>query len=165
MLPSNRNIIHIPLSVELIKISSPVRKEIVQKDLTEKSPKEKLLKEKKEKETLDTSTKEVAQPVATTRLTLEAAKFPYMYYLAMIRKKVALHWDWPSNQGVYKTIVYFRILQSGEITQEKFEESSRNELFDTAAFRAIKLCRKFSPLPAGFTDDYLGVYFEFSFKE
>lgn len=168
IIPSRRNVIYVPLSVELIKISRPQKKhvEVEEEAKKVKEKKKKILeRSKKKKDEIKTSQNIISKPQATTRITLEAAKFPYLYYLAMIRKKVATHWDWPHNTGTFKTVVYFRIIQSGEMVNVKLEEKSKDELFDHAALRAIKLSSPFSPLPGGFTEDYLGVFFEFSFKE
>ncbi|MBD3271409.1 MAG: TonB family protein, partial [Elusimicrobia bacterium] len=101
----------------------------------------------------------------TTSITLEGAKFPYLYYLRMIKKKIGQNWEWPQNQGVLKTIVYFKILRTGAVEGIEIDTSSKNSLFDTAALRAVHLAKPFSPLPGGYDEEYLGVYFEFAFKE
>lgn len=164
--PRQRGIIHVPLSVELIKIPSTVPDVIEKKveDIAVKKKTGKLIEEKKE-DPAKLKKKLVSQPHTTTRLTLEAAKFPYMYYLNMIRKKVSMHWDWPDTKGTYKTVVYFKILHFGEVIGVQLDTQSHNQLFDDAALRAIKLSDPFSPLPGGFKEEYLGVYFEFSFME
>ncbi|MFH1380337.1 MAG: TonB C-terminal domain-containing protein [bacterium] len=166
-LPGQRAIIHVPLSVELIKIPSRIIKqpeETIQP--AEKTPDiEKEKKEEKETQAKPVQETPASQPQATTQITLEAVRFPYMYYLNMIRKKVSMHWDWPAKQGTYKAVIYFKIMHSGEIVGIKLDTQSANQLFDDAALRAIKLSDPFSPLPGGFDEDFLGVYFEFNFRE
>jgi len=97
-------------------------------------------------------------------ISIEAAKFPYTYYLNLIREKVGKNWRWPTSSTNKKTIIYFRVLKDGTVSEIKTKKSSDDEFFDLAALRAVEFSAPFPPLPPGFPEEYLGVYFEFSFQ-
>jgi len=177
----------IPLPVELIHISGPVEAAVpAEKKVTEeivlpkKIPEPKVSKKKKEikEEKPPVEEKKVApvEPVSVsgpvsrlpaqpaTGVSLEAAKFAYTYYLNLIRQRIGKNWFWPSETGKRKTIIYFRIFKDGGISEIKIKQSSEEEFFDIAARRAVEFSVPFPPLPEGFPDEYLGVYFEFSLQ-
>lgn len=133
-----------------------------QKKVIEKKVEQKIQQQEKEQQQ-----KEIAQPSTTLpSLSLETAKFPFTYYVNQIRKKIVENWLWSQNYpGELKTVVYFKILRSGEITELKIKESSNNKLYDNICIRAVEVAKPFPPLPEGFKEDYLGVYFEFKYKE
>jgi TonB family protein len=95
--------------------------------------------------------------------------FRFAYYLATIRNKIGSRWVPP--QGVdarnrpIKTIVYFRVLRNGQIDQASIETTSGYAFFDQTAMRALLAATPLPPLPAGFTDNYLGVHFGFEFQQ
>ncbi len=127
-----------------------VKKEIIKKEVEEKQQ----------------ETKTTSQPTTLPSLSLETAKFPFTYYVNQIRKKIVENWLWSqSYPGELKTVVYFRILKSGEIDGLKIKESSNNKIYDNICLRAVELAKPFPPLPQEYTEDYLGVYFEFKYKE
>jgi TonB family protein len=95
--------------------------------------------------------------------------FRFAYYLATIRNKIGSRWVPP--QGVdarnrpIKTILYFRVLRNGQIDKASIETSSGYAFFDQTAMRALLAATPLPPLPAGFTDNYLGVHFGFEFQQ
>jgi TonB family protein len=172
--PGRHTILRVPLSVELIKVASPSAEAgaeqqepepaaVPKKEKKKETKKEAIKKETKKNVDIKT-TPGTGSSELTTSLNLDGAKFPYLYYLNLIRRKIAEQWDWPGGQGVFKTIIYFRIQQDGEIAGLSFKQRSSNQLFDDAALRAVQIAGPFSPLPGGYTEDSLGVYFEFSFR-
>ena len=90
--------------------------------------------------------------------------FRFAYYLEVIRERIGYNWAPPtvvtSRSGTVAT-VYFKISRDGQISDEKIEKTSDQEIFDRAALRAIKLADPLPPLPAGFKGKWLGVHFEF----
>lgn len=94
----------------------------------------------------------------------ENKNFKYSYYTNTIVKKIRKYWQWSQTTEVYRAVVYFRILKDGSIDEVKIKESSKNEEFDQNAVRAVKLSGPFAPLPSGYNENYLGVYFEFKFN-
>ena len=98
-------------------------------------------------------------------ISVEGAKFPYIYYLNQIRSKISDNWQYNKQTGNLRTVVYFIIKPDGKIENVKIKESSGDDIFDTLCLRAVKLSSPFAPLPSGYSEQYLGIYFEFSFHE
>ncbi|MDD5688564.1 MAG: TonB family protein [Elusimicrobia bacterium] len=94
---------------------------------------------------------------------VNAGNFPYMGYVNVLRNKVAEKWNpTPStSSGSKKILVYFKILRSGKVENLVVKESAGVSYIDRSAIRAIMNSSPFPPLPAGFPDDSLGVYFMF----
>jgi len=95
---------------------------------------------------------------------LENADFKYSYYTTAIVKKISRYWQWANVNSAYRTVVYFRIERDGFVKSVEVKESSGNEGFDENAVRAVQLASPFAPLPDGYAQDHLGVYFEFKFR-
>lgn len=117
--------------------------------------------EKKEDATASSSP---AGAVYSQGMTLENKNFKYSYYASAIYKKIKRYWQ-DSNINVLRTVVYFKIDRSGNISKLKISKSSKNSVFDKNALRAVELASPFPPLPDGYLEDSLGVYFEFKTKE
>lgn len=105
------------------------------------------------------------EPVLSSKVQIEAKDFPYTYYLRVIQNRIASQWQWPSRAGTRKTVAYFRIQRDGTVTSIRIDDSSADYLYDQAALRAIHRALPMPPLPDGFDEEYLGVYFEFSYRE
>jgi len=104
--------------------------------------------------------------VTTGDVALDVADFPFAYYIATVKRKIATNWQVPGTAGVATHCrVYFRITKSGSIDAAAVENSSGNFLFDQAALRAVVQADPLPPLPGGFPDAYLGVHFSFAFEE
>jgi protein TonB len=104
---------------------------------------------------------------STGDIALDVDEFPFAYYLATIKRKIASLWNVPAipgSDGMYCK-VYFRISRSGAIQSPVVESGSSNFLFDQAALRAVVQSNPLPPLPEGFEDDYLGVHFNFAYEK
>ncbi|MCX7956451.1 MAG: TonB C-terminal domain-containing protein [Endomicrobia bacterium] len=137
-------------------------------------PKKKIEKKKEEPKKVEekpnrqeeTQTQTVSKPTTLPSLSLETAKFPFSYYVNQIRKKIIENWLWSHNYpGELKTVVYFRILREGKIEDLRIKETSGNKLYDNLCLRAVEISQPFPPLPEGFKEEYLGVFFEFKYHE
>ena len=98
-----------------------------------------------------------------TGIGVNAGNFPYMGYVNILRNKVAQNWNpepYPSSSPK-KVLVYFKILKDGVVANLTVKESAGVSFIDRSAIRAIMNSAPFPPLPAGYADDYLGVYFMF----
>ncbi|HAX61479.1 MAG TPA: hypothetical protein DCX95_02825 [Elusimicrobia bacterium] len=98
-----------------------------------------------------------------TGIGIDAGNFPYMGYVNILRNKVAQNWNpepYPSSSPK-KVLVYFKILKDGVVANLTVKESAGVSFIDRSAIRAITNSAPFPPLPAGYADDYLGVYFMF----
>jgi TonB family protein len=113
---------------------------------------------------VDTTT---APDIATGDMALDVEDFPFAYYLATIKRKIAANWRVPgtAQKGAIHCRVYFTISRSGAVDAPATETSSGNFLFDQAALRAVIQASPLPPLPGGFADDYLGVHFSFAYEE
>lgn len=105
--------------------------------------------------------------VTTGDMALDTDEFPFAYYLATIKRKIAANWSVPGTApgGLIFCRVYFRISRSGSVESPGIETSSGNFLFDQSALRAVIQAGPLPPLPGGFSDDYLGVHFSFAYEE
>jgi len=93
---------------------------------------------------------------------LDAREFPFSYYKALLRSRIRTNWEPPVGNAVSKrTLVFFKIQRSGQLTNLAIETSSNDYLFDQAALRAITLANPLPPLPYDFPQRDLGVHFEF----
>lgn len=152
--------------VEKEKVILPVPQKKENIVLQRKKQQKKVVEKKVEEHTVQQEQTKLQQPSTLPSLSLETAKFPFTYYVNQIRKKVVENWLWSRNYpGELKAVIYFKILRSGEVVDLKIKESSNNKFYDSICLRAVEVSKPFPPLPDGFKEDYLGVYFEFRYKE
>jgi TonB family protein len=72
--------------------------------------------------------------------------------------------NWNARQEVSgETLIQFRILRDGRITEIELERSSGYAALDITAQRALFLTQRVPPLPAAFTDDHLTVHLRFEY--
>jgi TonB family protein len=64
-----------------------------------------------------------------------------------------------------RAVVYFRIGREGQVLMTEVETSSGSAFYDQTALRALLSATPLPPLPAGYTDQYLGVHFGFEFSQ
>ncbi|MFC1501240.1 energy transducer TonB [Elusimicrobiota bacterium] len=98
-------------------------------------------------------------------ITLDVKDFPYAYYTNTIVKKISQSWTWSDTFGNLKTLVFFRIQNDGSLSEISVNKPSGDGYFDQQALRAVTLASPFPPLPAGYKENSLGVYFEFFYSE
>jgi TonB family protein len=94
--------------------------------------------------------------------------FRWSYYLAAIRNKIGSRWVPPPGMesgGMVKAKLYFRISRDGQISVARIESSSGHAFFDQTAMRALLAATPLPPLPAEYTDGYLGVHFGFEYQQ
>lgn len=95
--------------------------------------------------------------------------FRFAFYLAAIRNKIGAHWVPPPGIDAtgrrIRATVYFRIHKDGRISVASIETTSGYSFFDQTTMRALLAATPLPPLPAGFTDNYLGVHFGFEYQQ
>ncbi len=98
-----------------------------------------------------------------TSISVDAARFPFSYYLEAVEGKVSRNWFGTAVSGAegLKCVVYFRLLRDGSIDDVRVEKSSGNRYFDESAVRAVRSAAPFAPLPRAFSGMYLGIHFVF----
>jgi TonB family protein len=90
-------------------------------------------------------------------LSLDAANFPFTYYLRQVTGRIEQNWIRP-EQTPGRVVIYFQIKRDGSIIEPQIRESSRNPAADLLASGAIKRSEPFPPLPVEFGGDHLGIY-------
>ena len=154
---------------EVIKPGEIVAAKSLQKTEKKKNPKE----PDKEKETPSEGSSAGDKASASSSaagtggggigVSVDSGNFPYVGYINILRNKVAENWA-PAPyaySGVKKVLVYFSISKNGSVDKMSVKETSGVSYIDRSAIRAVKNSSPFPPLPSGFPDDYLGVYFMF----
>ncbi len=94
--------------------------------------------------------------------------FRFAYYLAALRNKIGSRWVPPQGMDSgrpIRAVLYFRIGRDGQVSMSGIETSSGYSFFDQTALRALLSATPLPPLPAGYTDQYLGVHFGFEFAQ
>lgn len=102
-----------------------------------------------------------------TGIAVDAASFPFGYFLAAIERKVSDNWFSAVSEGVsgLTCVVYFKLMRDGSVSDVRIETGSGNSYFDGSAVRAVKSAAPFPPLPRAFADLFLGIHFTFVQKE
>lgn len=94
---------------------------------------------------------------------LRGIQFPYQGYLDNVVRQVAVRFR-PQNARNYVAEVFFKINRDGSIADLRLVKRSGDFMFDQEALGSVEaagLARAFGPLPDGFTDDILPVFFSF----
>lgn len=94
---------------------------------------------------------------------LRGIQFPYQGYLDNVVRQVAVRFR-PQNARSYVAEVFFKINRDGSVADLRLVKRSGDFLFDQEALGAIEAAGKafaFGPLPDGFSDDILPVFFSF----
>jgi TonB family protein len=109
-----------------------------------------------------------ASSQARASLGIDAAVFPFPYYLRAVEQKIASYWE-PVVHGIgpgetRHVVVAFRIRRDGSIVKPFIEKSSGLSYFDQSALRAVVRAAPLPPLPEGFPEETLGVHFGFQYQ-
>lgn len=94
----------------------------------------------------------------------EGIEFPFPGYLNNIVRQIALNFKPQNPNAKLRSEVTFLIHRDGSVTDFKFVKRSGNYAFDLEAQSAVEAAaraRAFGPLPGGFNDDVLPVFFSF----
>ena len=105
----------------------------------------------------------VQPPKSSTELRPDTA-FPFIYYLRIVKSRIASAWPYSSGRQKAKCTVYFRIGRDGEISDVRIEQPSTDQAFDNSSVLAVLSAVPFPPLPDEYNEKYLGIYFDFENK-
>ena len=97
---------------------------------------------------------------------VDIRKFPYEWYLRSMEDKIYRNWDTISSsfftdQSLHVT-VHFTVNRQGKVGDIYVEASSLNDALDISAIDAVRQSAPLPPLPAGYSEKLLVVYFGFS---
>ena len=94
---------------------------------------------------------------------LDVANFCCPDYLVTMVQLV--QGNWSARQEVAgETLVKFRILRDGRLTEIELERSSGYAALDLTAQRALFLTQRLPPLPSAFPEDHLTVHLRFPYQ-
>ena len=99
-------------------------------------------------------------------LRTEGIAFPFPGYLSNIVRQITLAYTTRPSSAALLAEVKFSIRRDGSVADIEVVKSSGNRLFDleaTGTVEAVGASRSFGPLPSGWTDDVLIVYFTFDY--
>lgn len=102
----------------------------------------------------------------TRNLRLDGIDFPFPGYVTNIIRQLDIAFSPRQVSGALLTEVKFIIRRDGSVTGTEIVKSSRNRVFDLEAMATVEevgQARSFGPLPAGWNDDVLVVYFTFDY--
>ncbi|MBA2687928.1 MAG: TonB C-terminal domain-containing protein [Gemmatimonadaceae bacterium] len=103
--------------------------------------------------------------VATVRT--EGIDFPFPGYLNNIVRQIALNFNPRDRNAALRSEVLFIVRRDGSVANVRILKKSGSYAFDLeaqGAIEAVSASRGFGPLPEGFRDDALTVYFSFDPK-
>lgn len=92
--------------------------------------------------------------------------FPFPGYLSNIVRQIALNWSPRRVSAALVTELKFMIRRDGTVAGIEVVKRSGDRLYDLdamAAIEAVGTSRSFGPLPSGWSDDVLVVYFTFDY--
>jgi len=102
-------------------------------------------------------------PQGVGAMTLNAADFPFAWYLRQVQGKISERWESQARDGSQPQVV-FEIGRDGKIRSLAVEKSSGNPLYDQAALRAITEATPFPPLPEEFRETFLRIHLGFNYS-
>jgi len=102
-------------------------------------------------------------PQGAGALTLNAADFPFAWYLRQVQGKIGERWEGQARDGTQPQVV-FEIGRDGKIRGLAVEKTSGNPLYDQAALRAITEATPFPPLPEEFRETFLRIHLGFNYS-
>lgn len=94
----------------------------------------------------------------------DGIEFPFPGYLNNIVRQIALNFRPRNPNAKLRAEVTFLIHRDGSVSELKFVKRSGNYAFDLEAQSAVEAAaraRSFGPLPGGFRDDVLPIFFSF----
>ncbi len=97
----------------------------------------------------------------------EGIAFPFPGYLNNIVRQLTLNWSPRRVSAALVSEVKFLIRRDGSVAGIEIMKSSGDRLYDaeaSGAVEAVGATRSFGPLPAGWKDDVLVVYFTFDYS-
>jgi|GEM_PF-4270979 len=140
---------------KMLDTSKLRRKILTRVKAMDKSDSAKRIPIKKEK------TAKSLQPVSKEDVHISAGRFPYLWYLTVIKTKLSNAWIPPSEyiipkEGTYVTVC-FTLNKNGTIDNVKVKHSSGIKLLDNSALDAIKSVGTLPALPSEWKEESLNI--------
>jgi len=96
---------------------------------------------------------------------VDNASFDYPYWFTQAFYKIQSNWRNPiAADYSIVCVVYFQVIKSGRVIEQRIEQSSGVRTYDEACLRAIDKSAPFPPLPREFTDEIIGITLPFKYE-
>ena len=95
---------------------------------------------------------------------MEAVALKYPFYMNALKRKINENWS-PPGAGfaqTRETLVVFTIQRDGSVRGTDIEQSSGDAFYDQAAIRSVRRATPFPPLPPGYPEESMKIFFSFS---
>jgi TonB family protein len=83
-------------------------------------------------------------------------------YLQQLQQQVRQQWIPGITQSSHRTVVYFVVSRSGQVSGLRIARPSGSNAIDRAALSAIQRAAPFAPLPTGYSSNYINIQFTFN---
>ena len=85
-------------------------------------------------------------------------------YVTELQRRVLRNWSTPNNDNSKKTVLFLRISKSGNLMILNVKSPSGDTYIDELALKAVRNAQPFSPLPAGYRNQYADVILTFDYN-
>ncbi|MEW6050034.1 MAG: TonB family protein [Candidatus Zixiibacteriota bacterium] len=97
--------------------------------------------------------------------TISNSSFTYPYWFEQAFIKIQSNWRNPVDaDGVIVCVVYFEVIRSGRVAENRVQKSSGITAFDDACLAAVDRSSPFPPLPREFRDEIIGITLPFKYE-
>ena len=95
---------------------------------------------------------------------MEAVALKYPFYMNALKRKINENWSPPGAGFAQKRelLVVFTIQRDGSVRGAEIEQSSGDAFYDQAAIRSVRRATPFPPLPPGYPEENMKIFFSFS---
>lgn len=83
-------------------------------------------------------------------------------YLQQLQQRVRRQWIPGMARSSQKTVVYFVVSRSGQVSNIRIVQPSNSNVTDSVALSAVNRAAPFAPLPVGYANDYIKIRFTFN---
>jgi TonB family protein len=94
---------------------------------------------------------------------VDVGNFCCPQYLATMQERILRNWE-SKQASLGTTILIFKVLRDGTLTDVAVEKSSGNASLDFIATRALRLTQRIPPLPPEYTNASLTVHLTFEYQ-
>jgi TonB family protein len=105
----------------------------------------------------------LASGAGGTGARIDVGQFCCPQYLATMQERILRNWE-SRQQTLGTTVLTFKVLRDGSLTEVAVERPSGNPTLDFIAARALRLTQKIPPLPAEYPNPSLTVHMTFEYQ-
>ena len=94
---------------------------------------------------------------------IDVGAFCCAQYLATMQERILRNWE-SKQQALGTTVLVFKVLRDGTLTDVAIDRTSGNQTLDFIATRALRLTQRIPPLPPEYTNPTLTVQMTFEYQ-